>query len=401
MPEMKIGVVTATVSRKAGGLFFSVRRLSESISGIPGVGVEVHGVEDAETAGDLGAWRLLRPVVHRRARPAGLAYAPELGGALLGGGYDLLHTHGIWQWPSAAVSGWHRKTGGPYVVSPRGMLDPWAVSRSRWKKRLVSVWYEGAHLREAGCLHALCEAEAEAIRAYGLRQPIAVIPNGVDLPEGEVGVRGEDRWMLFMGRLHPKKGMLNGIRAWAARREGAKRGGWRLVVAGWDQVGHEGELKRLATESGLTWAEVPAGELVRGGVPGEAEVVFAGSAYGEEKDRLLRRASAFMLPSFSEGLPMAVLEAWAYRLPVLMTDYCNLPEGFAAGAAVRTGTAVEEIAAGLGEFFGATGGWLEGVGAKGRALVEGSFTWSACAEQMGEVYRWQLGAGPKPSCVSG
>jgi poly(glycerol-phosphate) alpha-glucosyltransferase len=207
--------------------------------------------------------------------------------------------------------------------------------------------------------------------------------------------------MLFMGRLHPKKGMLNGIRAWAARREGAKRGGWRLVVAGWDQVGHEGELKRLATERGLTWAEVPAGELVRGGVPGEAEVVFAGSAYGEEKDRLLRRASAFMLPSFSEGLPMAVLEAWAYRLPVLMTDYCNLPEGFAAGAAVRTGTAVEEIAAGLGEFFGATGGWLEGVGAKGRALVEGSFTWSACAEQMGEVYRWQLGAGPKPSCVSG
>jgi glycosyltransferase involved in cell wall biosynthesis len=382
-------------------MFFALRGLGGALGAMKGMEVEVHGVSDGLEGDDAPSWGALKCVAHPRVGPGGLAYAPRLGGALLAGGYDLLHTHGIWQWPSAAVSRWHGKTGRPYVVSPHGMLDPWAVSRSRWKKRLVSVCYERAHLREAGCLHALCEAEAEAIRAYGLRQPIAVIPNGVDLPEGEVGVRGEDRWMLFMGRLHPKKGMLNALRAWAGRREEARRGGWRLVVAGWDQGGHEGELKRLATERGLTWAEVPAGELVRGGVPGEAEVIFAGPAFGEVKDALMRRVSAFVLPSFSEGLPMSVLEAWAYRLPVLMTDHCNLPEGFAAGAAVRTGTGVEEIAVGLGEFFGATGGWLEGVGAKGRALVEGSFTWVTCAAQMAEVYRWQLGAGAKPSFVRG
>jgi poly(glycerol-phosphate) alpha-glucosyltransferase len=158
-------------------------------------------------------------------------------------------------------------------------------------------------------------------------------------------------------------------------------------------------LKRLATESGLTWAEVPAAELVGGGIRPEVEVVFAGPAFGEVKDALMRRASAFVLPSFSEGLPMSVLEAWAYRLPVLMTEYCNLPEGFAAGAAVRTGTGVEEIGVGLGEFFGATGGWLEGVGAKGRALVEESFTWVKCAAQMAEVYRWLAGSGARPRCV--
>lgn len=393
--------MTSSVSRQGGGIFFAMRSLGKALVASAGVEVEVHGVVDGGWAGDAESWKPVRCEGHEGRGPGGLAYAPGMGGALLAGGYDLLHTHGIWQWPSAAVKGWHGKTGKPYVVSPHGMLDSWAVRQSRWKKRLVSVCYERAHLREAGCLHALCAAEAEAIRAYGLRQPIAVIPNGVDLPEGEVGERGEDRWMLFMGRLHPKKGMPNALRAWAGRREEARRGGWRLVVAGWDQGGHEGELKRLATESGLTWAEVPAAELVRGGVRPEVEVVFAGSAFGEVKDALMRRVSAFVLPSFSEGLPMSVLEAWAYRLPVLMTDYCNLPEGFAAGAAVRTGTGVEEIGVGLGEFFGATGGWLEGVGAKGRALVEGSFTWVTCAAQMAEVYRWVLGAGPKPGFVSG
>jgi poly(glycerol-phosphate) alpha-glucosyltransferase len=143
-----------------------------------------------------------------------------------------------------------------------------------------------------------------------------------------------------------------------------------------------------------------AAELVSGGVMPEAEVVFAGPAFGEVKDALLRRVSAFVLPSFSEGLPMSVLEAWAYRLPVVMTEHCNLPEGFAAGAAVKTGTGVEEIAAGFGEVFGWGGESLSLMGERGRALVERSFTWGACAAQMAEVYRWVLGAGGKPSCVT-
>ncbi len=397
---MKIGLVTSSVTRQGGGIFFALRSLGKALGEQAGVEVEVHGVADGGWAEDGESWKPLRCEAHAGKGPAAMAWAPGMGEALGAGGYDLLHTHGIWQWPSAAVGRWHRGSGKPYVVSPHGMLDPWAVRQSRWKKRLVSVCYESAHLRGAGCLHALCEAEAEAIRAYGLRQPIAVIPNGVDLPEDREERSGEERLMLFMGRLHPKKGLPNALRGWAARRGEAKRGGWRLVVAGWDQGGHEAELKRLATECGLTWADMAAAELVRGGVMPEAEVVFAGPAFGEVKDALLRRVSAFVLPSFSEGLPMSVLEAWAYRLPVVMTEYCNLPEGFAAGAAVRTGTGVEEIAAGFGEVFGGTGESLRLMGERGRALVERSFTWGACAAQMAEVYRWVLGAGGKPPCVT-
>jgi len=361
--------------------------------------VDVHGVADDGWADDATSWEPLRCRAHSRMGPAAMALAPEMGAALRAERYDLLHTHGIWQWPSAAVVRWHRRTRKPYVVSPHGMLDPWAVRQSRWKKRLVSACYESAHLREAGCLHALCEAEAEAIRAYGLRQPIAVIPNGVDLPEDREEVRGEERVMLFMGRLHPKKGLPNALRAWAGRREEARRGGWQLAVAGWDQGGHEAELKRLATECGLRWADVPAAELASGARSPDAEVCFAGPAFGETKDALLRRADAFILSSFSEGLPMSVLEAWAYQLPVLMTDHCNLPEGFAAGAARRIGTDAESIAAGMRDLFGASDADLREMGGKGRALVESRYTWPQVAAQMAEVYRWVLGDGLRPAFV--
>ena len=185
-----------------------------------------------------------------------------------------------------------------------------------------------------------------------------------------------------------------------------------------------------------------------------ASVAFLGPAFGEAKDQLLRRAHAFILPSFSEGLPMAVLEAMAYRLPVLMTDHCNLPEGFAAGAAIRIGTDVESIAEGMRQLMSMPGGEelsvvgcrlsdelyvsakhsssslqmlgsqreqsattrssdnrqpttdnisstasLASMGARGRALVESQFTWPQVAAQMKEVYEWVLGGGEKPDCV--
>jgi poly(glycerol-phosphate) alpha-glucosyltransferase len=148
-----------------------------------------------------------------------------------------------------------------------------------------------------------------------------------------------------------------------------------------------------------------------------APVVFLGPAFGEAKDQLLRRASAFILPSFSEGLPMSVLEAWAYRLPVLMTEHCNLPEGFAAEAAMRIGTdggdQRSEVGGQMSGLGGQTMSMTEGMralmemsdaerllmGQRGRSLVEREFTWPQVAAQMKEVYEWVLGGGAKPRCV--
>jgi poly(glycerol-phosphate) alpha-glucosyltransferase len=321
--------------------------------------------------------------------PRALGYAPALAGALAHSGIDLLHTHGLWMYPSRASLAWAKSHKKPYVISPHGMLDPWAVNNSKWKKRLAGLLYEDAHLRGASCIHALCNAEYEAIRAYGLKNPVCVIPNGIDLPHVQTDAKPdwhsmvpEDaRVLLYLGRIHPKKGLVNLLHAWRIAKQASGGGDpWFLVIAGWDQGGHEAELRSLAQQLGIM-----------------DSVAFVGPQFDGAKHASYARADAFVLPSFSEGLPMVVLEAWAHGLPVVMTPECNLPEGFAAGAAIGVRPEAGSISDGLMTLFAQPD--PSAMGLNGRQLVEHRFTWPRVAEQMLAVYRWVLGTGEKPECV--
>lgn len=387
---MKVGVLTASMSRQAGGLFWSVRELARSTQAA-GCDVEVFAVQDGDSALDLPLWEGVELQVLEKRGPVAFGFMPGLSKVLEASNPDVLHTHGIWMYPSLAALLWSKRTGRPYLISPRGMLDPWAVRNSGWKKRLVGWWYEHEHLRGAHCIHALCTSEAEAIRAFGLRNPICVIPNGIDLtaaarrtdqPHG-LGMPEGTRVLLYIGRLHPKKNLLALIDAWSLA---ASRGGlghdWHLIIAGWDQGDYEEALKARVDTLGL-----------------QSRIRFPGPLFDADKDAALRDADAFVLPSLSEGLPMAVLEAWAYGLPVLMTPQCNLPEGIALGAAQAVDPDVESLAEGLTTLCCLDAESLRTMGERGRRLVEGRFTWPRIAGEMCAVYAWVLGRGPKPDCV--
>jgi poly(glycerol-phosphate) alpha-glucosyltransferase len=250
------------------------------------------------------------------------------------------------------------------------MLDSWALNNSRIKKKFAGVAFENQHLRRADFIHALNASEAEAIRAVGLRNAIVTIPNGASLPEARASEPMDGaRKMVFLGRLHPKKGLPAFIRAWSAVRESASFRGWTLSVAGWDQGQHEAELKALVAELGC----------------GDA-VEFVGPRFGEQKERFLREASAFVLPSQSEGLPMAVLEAWSMGLPTLITRQCNLPEAFSAGAAVELPLDQEGMQMVLERFVTASPAELRSIGESGRQLVAQKFTWPVIGRQMLHAY---------------
>jgi len=387
---MNVGFLIASASRQAGGLFWSVRSLSRRLLDA-GCEVAVFAGSDRYSDTDAALWGEVPVHFHTVIGPAAYGLMPDLGRRLRDMRLDLLHTHGLWMHPSVAALHWGRNKGRPWIVSPRGMLDSWALRNAGWKKRLAGVLYENRHLREAACLHALCDSEAKAMRAYGLSNPIAVIPNGVDLhglpdamptPDWARGHSSATRVLLFMGRLHPKKGLVNLIQAWARAAPQGERAVWHLVIAGWDQNNHQTELERL-----IDLLDV------------RTTVHLIGAKLGHDKLAALARADAFVLPSFSEGLPMAVLEAWAHRLPVLVTAQCNLSEGFSAGAAVRIDPDVDSVASGLSRLFELSDDQLEAMGVRGRLLVETRFNWSSIAVQMRDVYSWVLGRGAQPECV--
>jgi poly(glycerol-phosphate) alpha-glucosyltransferase len=385
---MKVALLTSWLSRSGGGISDAVHRMANSLQAAPDFQVSVLGLADRDRAWQPESPNGVPSLALPTLGPSALGYAPRLAHRLVQEGIDLLHVHGLWMYPSAASLGWARATKRPYVITPHGMLDPWAVNNSRWKKRMAFWAYEGRHLKGAGCLHALCEAEAEAIRAFGLRNPICIVPNSIHRPPivGSVqGHRSESpRTLLYIGRLHPKKGLAGLLRAWHRfeHRRAAGNGGWELVIAGWDQSGHERELRNLAHHLGIC-------ESVR----------FPGPCFGADKDAAFRQASAFILPSFSEGLPMAVLEAWSYGLPVLMTRHCNLPEGFATGAALPIGTDEEGILQGLSTLAEMAEPDRCNMGACGLRLCAERFSPQPVIEKMTEVYRWLLGMGPRPSCL--
>jgi glycosyltransferase involved in cell wall biosynthesis len=374
---VKVGFVTPYLTRSGGGVFTSVQRLAQVVA--EKNEVHVFGLEDPVAADDLPTWSPLHAAAFPVHGPRAFGYSPALSRALREAPLEIVHSHGLWMYPSIAA----RHSGKPCIISPHGMLDPWALALSRWKKKLAAAAFQDAHLREAACLHALCQSEADSIRAYGLRHPICVIPNGIDLPspgdepasfENEIPPDG--KVLLYLGRLHPKKGLPNLIRAWPAIGDS-----WHLVIAGWDQGGHQDELKHLANEMRTS------------------RVHFAGPQFGTAKAAAYRRADAFILPSLSEGLPMVILEAWAHGKPVLMTSECNLPEGFAARAAIQIEPDPDGITRGLRELTALSSLDRSEMGARGRRLAEERFAWRTIAENFHAVYQWTLRGGPMPACV--
>jgi len=383
---MTIACLISSLSRKAGGLHHSVQRMSQSLGDSESVQIHVLGMADEYTEADHESWAPLQTHVFPAYGPRQFGCAPGLTRKLLELNADIVLVHGLWMYPTLAALAWHRRTRRPFIVNPHGMLDPWAVNNCRWKKRLAGLFYENRSLRKAACIRALCLPEAEAIRACGLRNPICVIPNGIDLPGGP-GVRSAPwkatvapggKVLLSLGRIHPKKGLPNLLRAWAA----ARPKGWNLAIAGWSQNGHEEELKDLARRLGI----------LNG-------VCFPGPQFGEAKAAAYHHADAFVRPSFSEGLPLAVLEAWATQLPVLMPMQCNLLEGFQKQAAIRIQPEPDSIRQGLETLFSMTPHERKRMGARGRALAAQRFNWAELGAQMLSVCRWVLGEGAPPACV--
>jgi glycosyltransferase involved in cell wall biosynthesis len=302
----------------------------------------------------------------------------------------VVHMHGLWQAQTRHGARAARRARVPYLIAAHGMADPWALRHKAWKKTLYRALVEGPNLRRASCLHALSRPEIGHLRALAPGTPVCFVPNGVDLSpfdalperealEVELPELVGKFVVLFFGRVHVKKGL--DLLADALAEVGRDFPELHLLLAGNDDGALEPFRARCA------WHGVGS------------RVTYVGHVSGERSRAVWGAADAFVLPSYSEGFSMAVLEALAARLPAMITTACHFPELAAAGGGLVVEPTRAGVTAGLRDLLGRSRSELSTMGARGRMLVENQYTWSRQAERLAGVYRWLAGGGPKPEAI--
>lgn len=297
-----------------------------------------------------------------RKGPAKFFYSPGLvaAGEKILDVESVIHGHGFYVYPNMVFGKLARRHKLPLVYHVHGFFEPWILQRSRWKKSMAHWLFEDANFRHVRLWRALTDREADQIRSVvGAGARTVVAPNGMDLgpvKPAQFGRVGGRRKALFLGRLHPKKGLDLLIRAWAEA--GTAAADWELVIAGPDEGGHEAQVREWVAAAGLV-----------------KSVSFIGSISGPAKYDLIASADLFVLTSYSEGLPMAPLEAMAAGVPVALTHECNLPEADQAGAGWQCAAESEKVGAMMKAALLADDAERRQRGAAGRRLVKEKFSW--------------------------
>lgn len=309
---MKILHYSTSLSRSAGGLYASVSGLARAQHAL-GADVTVVGGADGFFETDRSIWGDVPLYPFELRHRYGLSR--EVFAYLRALKPDILHIHGVWSAGSIYGATAHV----PVVVSPHGMLEPWILNRRPIAKAVHAALFERRMLGRAH-VHALNIAEAESIRAFTAHtaERLFVLPNGID-PVTEISPAQPKTGVLYLGRLHEKKQVLQLVQAWTHLTEPPE-----LSVAGWGD-------EQYATQAEAACADGPS-------------VYFLGPLYGRDKSAAFAAARFFILPSLSEGMPMAVLEALQHGCIPILTDACNVPELFAAGIAERIAPDLSNLA---------------------------------------------------------
>lgn len=380
---MNILIFTYSITRKAGGVFDAVRELFTN-KAFNSQRLKILSFRDEYCKEDILQWNGL-PI---QLFDAGfLLHSSEAKRALLHSDADILHMEALWRCPHLWMTDWKKMhPNSPIVCSPHGMLDPYIIQSQGKFKRIISNLFFQKGLEAVDCYHALCQKELEDIRAYGLKQPVAIIPNGVNMPDTAKSFERTDdkKHLLYLGRLHKKKGvdMLLKAIVQIKNEKPALLADWHIDLVGWDHENCLTELRQIAQEGHL-----------------EDIVTFHGGLFGEDKCRMYATSDAYILPSHGEGLPMTILEAWSWKQPVVMTAKCNIPEGFEANAAICIDDTVESVKQGLITLLSMSTEQRAQIGINGYHLVKEKFTWDASANKMIQLYSWLLGNTAKPSFV--
>ena len=376
---MRVLHVIEGISPKAGGPTRSVKGLTAALArqGVE-VGLFAHS--------PFHDWPNADPVCFQKGTCAkGEKAANELEKAILSFNPNIIHLHGIWTNHRDVRVAVKLKI--PIVLSPRGMLDPWALSVKKWKKRFAMFLYQRQDLKSVSAFHATAELEAANIRAQGLTQPIIISPNGVDAPMEAINAfhksftsNSGNRVAIFMGRLHPGKGLITLAEVWA--RINPKD--WIMRIVGPDGSGHKAEVIARLEELGITYSDVKSRILLDHPNNSKVRTSWEFVDIVDDKTKWLEYAAADLLvhPSVSENFGITIAEGLATGLPVICTKGTPWSELEAAKCGKWIDTGIEPLVEALKEMMSMTDGERRQMGERGRRLVEEKYTWAAVVKPL-------------------
>lgn len=313
-----------------------------------------------------------------------LDYSLSLEEKMLVSNADLFHSHGLWNLPMHQMIKVAYKLGRPYIVSIHGMLEPWSLQQSKLKKKIAMVLYQHDDLKHANCLHATALSEAEAIRRLGYKNPIAVIPNGINLsdyPVKESILIKEKRKILFLSRIHPKKGIELLIDAWEGVDDYIKAG-WEIEIVGNGESDYVAALQKIIRDKDL-----------------QKQIKIVGPKFGLDKIAVYHSADLFVLPTYSENFGIVIAEALACGIPVITTKgtpWQELEE-YNAGKWIDVG--VDFLRNALEETLIQDNGTLIEMGRNGRKLIVEKYSIESVAVSFVKLYEWILNRKDKPEFV--
>lgn len=292
---------------------------------------------------------------------------------------DIIHNHSLWMMPNV-YAGWvASKYNKPLVVSPRGTLSQWAMSSGSSIKKIFWPLLQRPSLRKTVCFHATAYSEYEDIRKQGFKQPVAIIPNGIDIPPIYQKTTKSKRTLLFLGRIHPVKGIDILLNAWSVLEKNYPN--WVLKIVGPDNNGYLNTMKQLAKELNLQ------------------NVIFHEAIFGEQKLQAYNNADLFVLPSHTENFGVAVAESLASGTPVIVTKGTpwQVVESVGSGWWIDIGK--EALVNCLQTALSLDDDILMRMGQNGRKLVEENYSWSKVGQMMAKTYNWVLNGSSKPEWV--
>lgn len=299
--------------------------------------------------------------------------------------FDIIQLQSVWDLPYHKVAEMARKQGIPYLLTPRGMLEPWSLEQKKWKKKLALWLYQMNDLKKAACIFTTADMEAEHVHQLGVNAPCSVIPNGIETsgyPCRTDETHIEKR-VLFLSRIHEKKGIEILIEAFSKlREESLELREWSVMIVGNGEAEYIESLKQRVKSKGM-----------------EGCIQILPPVFGEAKKELYQNSALFCLPSYSENFGMVIAEAMSCGVPAITTTNCPWEILNETHTGWCIDLSVENLEKTLREAMGMDSSELFEKGQRSSKLVFENFNYRNVAKRTVELYRWILDGGKTPKFV--